>query len=133
MHRTLASVPGAPAPVEPAWFAHLVSVELPGLVAVLVIAIVVWRRDTLLAVPATVVVAIQAVVSLTERWAPPTSPADSRFEPTLPEIAGIPVDAVVEALGAAVVVAAAAGSVVAARAEWHKRKLGSVPAESSPH
>lgn len=128
-----ASVPEALAAAQPAWFDHLIRFQLPGLVAVLAVAVVVWRRDTLLAVPAAVVVAIQAVVSLIERWARPTSPADPRFEPTLPEIAGIPVDAAVEALGAAVVVAAAAGLVVAARAEWHNRRLGSVPAESSPH
>lgn len=131
LYQALASVPGAPAPAESAWLDQLVGFELPGLVAVLAVAVVVWRRDTVLAIPM-VVVAIQAVMSLTERWAPATSPTGPRFEPTLPEIAGIRVDAAVEGLGAVIIVAAAAGLVGAARAEWYNRRLGSVPAERSP-
>lgn len=128
VHRILSPGLGASAATDGEWLAHLVGFQLPGLLALVAIVVVVCRRDTLLAVPAATVVAIQAVMSLSERLAPPTP----HRETALPEIVGIPVDAAVHATAAAIVVAAVAGLILAARTEWHARTGGSVHAGSFP-
>lgn len=113
---------GSVAPTDGEWFGRVVGLQLPGLVAVLAIAVVVWRSDVLLAGPAATVVAVRAVMSLPNQLASPLASAPGpRREANLPEIAGLPVDAVVHAIAALIVIVAVAGFVLVARAEWHAR------------
>lgn len=124
--RVLSPAIGASVSTPLPWFGDVLGMHLPGLVAMLAIATVVWRRDALLAAPAATVVAVQAVMSLIERLAPPASPAGPQREPALPEIAGVPVDVAVLAIAAAIVVAATVRLALAARAEWHDRTASSL-------
>lgn len=126
LDRVLSPAIGASASTQPPWFGEVLGMHLPGLVAMLVIATVVWRRDALLAVPAALVVAVQAVMSLIERLAPSARPPGPQRGPALPEIAGVPVDVAVLAIAAAIVVAATVRLALAARAEWHDRTASSL-------
>lgn len=125
---------GSFAPTDGEWFDRVIGLHLPGLVAVLAIAVVVWRYDVLLGGPAATVVAVQAAMSLPDQLASPLASAPgARQEAALPEIAGLPVDTVVHSIAALMVIAAVAGFVLAARAKWHAHTEESAHADDSAH
>lgn len=103
-------------PPGPGWPISGVIALAPPVLVLLAIAVVVWRYDSLLVVPAAVVVALHGLVQLAERALPDSAlPEPPSIEP-LPEVAGITIDAGIEVAALSVLLVAVAWLVLAARA-----------------